>query len=71
MSPVAFNELRKNPKYYNYLILNSNFITIINRYGFKPFKKIIDEKYHLTGFDRVNKFVEKVSFINEIIDSVK
>ena len=71
MSPVTFNELNNNPKYFNYLMLNSNYLKILNRYGFLAYKKLIDHKYELTSYDKINKFVDRVSFINNIIESVK
>ncbi len=71
MAPSVLMELKQNPKYYNYLLLNSNYLKVLNRYGFKLYKKIIDEQYHLTGMDRVNKLVDKVTFINNVIESVK
>ena len=71
MSPVTFNELNNNPKYFNYLMLNSNYLKILNRYGFLAYKKLIDHKYELTSYDKINKFFDRVSFINNIIESVK
>ena len=71
MDQITYNELKNNPKYYNYLMLNSNYLKILNRYGFLAYKKIIDQKYELTSYDKINKFVDRVSFINNIIESVK
>ena len=71
MDQITFNELKKNSKYFNYLMLNSNYLKILNRYGFLAYKKVIDQQYELTSYDRINKFVDKVNFINNIIESVK
>ncbi len=71
MNLVTINELKKNPKYYNYLLQNSHLLKVLNRDGFKPFKKIIDNQYQLTTYDKVNKYVERINIINNIIESVK
>ena len=71
MDQITYNELKKNSKYFNYLMLNSNYLKILNRYGFLAYKKVIDQQYELTSYDRINKFVDKVNFINNIIESVK
>lgn len=73
MNINTLNELKKHPKYYEYLHENSEYYELLIRDPnyIKQFIKDMKVKYHERVPDKINKVVDKIDTINNIMDVIK
>ena len=73
MDRLIINELLNNPKDYRFLLENSYLIKLLNRnpYNYKIYKRIVSDAKALSRYNQVNNVIDKISFVNELLNSVK
>ena len=73
MDRLIINELLNNPKDYQFLVENSYLIKTLNRnpYNYKVYKKLVNDAKTLNRYQQINAVIDKISFVNELLNSVK
>ena len=65
--------LRDNPKMYQYLKENSNFIKYLNRdpKTYKDFENKMKELYHERATDKIGEVIDNIDLISSVLSSLK
>jgi hypothetical protein len=73
MDRLIINELLNNPSDYQFLLENSYLIKLLNRnpYNYKVFKRLVNDAKALNRYHKVNNIIDKISFVNELLNNVK
>ncbi len=63
-------EFRNNPKYFEYLKQNSNYIKFLDRdvIDYKRFVEEMKIKYQERATDKISKAIDNIDVLNNIID---
>lgn len=73
MDPMIIKKFMEEPKYYNYLKENSEWVKVLRRHPekYNDFIKFVKEKYHLRVQDKVNNAINNMGVLSEVLSSIK
>ena len=72
MSPFLQNQIKQNPKMYNYLMQNSYYFKRLDQgfLDFKQFSSEIKEKYKLRVTDKISSAMDSIELVSSVLDII-
>ncbi len=73
MDLLILNKIKQNPKYYEYLKENSEWIKKFTRYTatYKDYEYFLKEKYKLRVTDKISSTIDNIDLVANIISNLK
>ena len=73
MHELIVKKIMENKDYYKYLKENSEWIKILKRnpYRYRDFVSFIKKKYKLRAQDKLNKALNNMNVLSEVLSSIK